>query len=491
MENKLVAIKNDNLKQSASKGAFWGLSGNLTVSAISFVGTAILARILSPKDFGLLGMAVLITGVVQLFGNLGLGAALVQKKNIDDEYLSTAFWSSLFVSGGLAAAAIILAPFASIFFNESIIKWIIVSLSATFVISSFSSIHRTLLYKEIKMKKIALIEITSRSIRVIIMLVCAVAGMGFWSIVIGMIVESILKTILFTITAHWMPAFRFSTAKFKELFAYGKHLYGQGFLAYFSSNMDFIVTGRVLGVQLLGFYQFSYNLPYLVRGYVQDGLAPIAFPVFSKVNDDKERLARGLFSAVKYISMMTFPIMFGLAFCANDFVAVVYGAKWLPAAQPLRILCFAAALGSVHCIVGSVFSAVGRPDIGFKWDLFKLPVTIVSVLLLSRWGIIGIAFAMFFVECLTIFIAYVATKILNVRFKTYLITLLPAICGSMIMLTSLYLINKEILATTNTYFRFASNIVLGAVIYVASLLLVYKKDVLDAIEFIRLSLKSV
>ena len=193
--------KKDNLKHHASNGALWGLSSNMIVSAISFVGTAIVARILSPKDFGLLGMAVLITGVVQLFGNLGLGAALVQKKTIDDEYLSTAFWSSLLVGGGLAAVSIILAPLASMFFHESIVKWIIIALSVTFVITSLSSIHRTLLYKEIMMKKIAYIEITSRAVRVIIMLVCAFAGMGFWSIVIGMIIESILKTILFAITA--------------------------------------------------------------------------------------------------------------------------------------------------------------------------------------------------------------------------------------------------------------------------------------------------
>jgi len=488
MGTSIINTKNDNLKHHASRGAFWGLSSNLTVSAISFVGTAIVARILSPKDFGLLGMAVLVTGVVQLFGNLGLGAALVQKKNIDDEYLSTAFWSSLIVGSGLAVASIILAPLASLFFNESLVKWIIVCLSATFIISSFSSIHRTLLYKDIKMKKIALIEVTSRSVRVIVMLICAFAGMRFWSIVIGMIVESILKTILFTITTHWMPTFRFNKAKFKELFAYGKHIYGQGFLEYFSSNMDFIVTGRLLGVRLLGFYQFSYNLPYLVKGYVQDGLAPIAFPVFSKVNDDKERLARGLFSAIKYISMMTFPIMFGLAFCANDFISVVYGVKWLTAAQPLRILCFAAALGSVHCIVGSVFSAVGRPDIGLKWGLFKLPVTIISVVLFSKWGIIGIAWAMFSIEFLTIFTAYLAMKLLNIGFKNYLIALLPAIYCSLIMVAYLYLVNSKLLVINNIYLRFLFNISTGLIAYIMSLVLFYKKDFINGMGFIRQSI---
>jgi len=314
-----IVNKKTSLTQQASKGAFWGLSSNLTVSAISFVGTAILARILSPKDFGLLGMATLITGVVQLFGNLGLGAALVHKKNIDDEYISTAFWSSIFVSIGLMLMSIIIAPFASMFFNEPIIKWVIICLSVNFVISSSSSIHRTLLYKDVKMKKMAFVEIVSRFTRVIIIITCAFFGMGFWSIVVGMILELILKTTLFIVTARWKPTFYFSKSKFKELFRYGKNIYGQGFLTYFNQNMDFIVTGRLLGAKLLGFYQFSYNLPYLVKSYVRDGIGPVAFPVFSKVQNDDERLARGFFNATKYISMITFPLMFGLSFCAEDF----------------------------------------------------------------------------------------------------------------------------------------------------------------------------
>ena len=479
-----------NLTQQASKGAFWGLSSNMSVSAISFVGTAILARILSPKDFGLLGMATLITGVVQLFGNLGLGAALVQKKNIDDEYLSTAFWSSIFASVGLMLMSIIIAPLASLFFNEPIIKWIIICLSVNFVISSSSSIHRTLLYKDVKMKKIAFIEIVSRFIRVIVIIICAFLGMGFWSIVVGMILELILKTTLFIITAYWKPAFCFSKPKFKELFHYGKNIYGQGFLSYFNQNMDFIVTGRLLGAKLLGFYQFSYNLPYLVKDYVRDGIGPVAFPVFSKVKDDNERLVRGFLNAVKYISIMTFPVMFGLAYCAEDFISVVYGVKWLPAAGPLRLLCFGAALASVHCIVFSLFNAKGRPDIGFKWNLFRLPATIILVVLSSRWGIVGIAGSMFFVEFLTIFLSYAATKLLKTEFRKYLKVLFPAVYGSLIMLACLYFFNHKLFIINNIYIRFISNIIIGVSAYIVFLFIAYKKDLAGFFNFVTLSFKK-
>lgn len=479
--------KKDNLSHQASKGAFWGMTSNLTVSAISFVGTAIMARILSPADFGLIGMAILVTGIINLFGNLGLGAALVQMKKIDDEYLSTAFWASLLVSVGLFLGGVIAAPFAAVFFNESAIKWIIIFLSFNFIISSFSNIHTTLLYKNIRLKNIGITEILSRLVRIAVMLYCAKTGLRFWSIVIGMIVERVFKTVLFISMEKWRPAFVFSKDKFKELFRFGRNIYGQGFLGYFSRNMDFIITGKILGSEVLGIYQFSYNLPYLVQSYVQDGIAPVVFPVLSKVNDDYTRLARGFFRAVKYISIITFPLMVGLSFCANDFIIIVYGEKWLLAATPLKILCISAALASVHAIDWTVFSSIGRPEIGLKWDLFRLPLTIVSIIVCSRWGIIGIAGAMLFVEVTGTLMSYLVTRFLDIKFYKYIIALSPAILGSLTMITVLYSLDM-ILIIENTYIRFLVNISVGLTTYSLFLFILFKKESDDFIKFIRLSL---
>jgi O-antigen/teichoic acid export membrane protein len=485
MSDKLT--ENGNLTQQASHGAFWGLLSNGTVSAVSFIGTAIMARILSPRDFGLISMAVLVTGIVNLFGNLALGAGLVQKKEIDEEYLSTVFVSSVLIGILLFVIAAIFSPVVSLFFKEPVIKWVIIFLSFNFIISSISSVQTTLLYKNVRLKTIGIIEIVSRIVRVLIMLICAVIGLQFWSIVIGIIAERILKTVLLCIVIKWRPAFIFSKEKFMELFRFGRNIYGDDFLGYFSRNVDFIVTGRILGVSMLGIYQFSYNLPYLVQTYVQDGIAPVAFPVFSKVNDDKERLSRGFFNAVKFISMITFPLMVGLSFCANDFIAVVYGKKWLPAAPPLRLLCFSAALASIHCIVGSVFKAVGRPDIGFKWSLFRLPFTVGLVVLFSRWGIIGIAAAMFFVEFCCVVLSYLATKLLDSGFKKYLLSLLPAVSGSIAMISGLYLISRSLIKIDNSYLRLSVSILLGSGLYLGALFVFYKKDLFGIISFIKLS----
>lgn len=482
-----TVLENDNLTQKASKGAFWGLASNISVSAISFINTAILARILDPRDFGLIGMAVMVTGILYLFGNLYLGAALIQKREINNEYLSTAFWSSVFVSTILFFIVALFAPAIATFFNEPAVKWIIIFLASNLIISSLSSIQMMFLYKDIRLRDIALVEIVSRIARIFITLFCAVRGMGFWSIAIGMVAEKILKTVLFCFAVKWRPAFIFSKEKFQELFLFARNLYGKEFLEYFSRNADFIFIGKFLGAGMLGYYQLSYNLPYLVYSYVQDGINPVAFPVFSKVSHDRERLSRGLFNATKYVSMITFPLMAGLSFCANDFIIVVYSAKWLPAVLPLRLLCFSAALASINCLVSSIFYAAGKPGIVFKWALIRLPLTIVSVIFCSRWGIIGIAAAMFFIEFITVFLAFVAAKSLNTGFKRYLSNLIPAFSGSLAMVSGLYVFNHILFVGENVYLGLAMNCFMGAILYLLALITFFKRDLAGIIHFIKLT----
>jgi O-antigen/teichoic acid export membrane protein len=253
--------------------------------------------------------------------------------------------------------------------------------------------------------------------------------------------------------------------------------------------MDFIVTGRLLGAKLLGFYQFSYNLPYLVKSYVQDGIVPIAFPVFSKVQHDNERLARGFLNGVKYISMLTFPIMFGMAFCAEDFISVVYGARWLPAAGPLKLLCFGAALASVHSIVFSLFNAKGRPDIGLKWGLFRLPATVILVIVLSKYGIIGIAWAMLLVEFFTVATAFFATKLLDTYFTKYLSSIFPATISSTAMIVCLSYLNRYVVGNYDAYARLLTNTLIGFCTYSISLKMFHPKDMKQLYNFIVLCVK--
>jgi len=210
-----IPVKNQNtsLTQTASRSVFWSLFGTLGVSALRFVSTAILARILMPEDFGIIGMAMIFTGIVTLFGKLGMGAALVQRKEIDQEYLSTAFWTGLAVGVLLSLMAIATAPLIALFFKEPILRVIVMWLSINFIFSALASIHATLLHRELNFKSLSIIEITSTIVRITFILTCALLGMGVWSIVIGMIADRVLKTFLIIRKVQWIPSLKFSAKK--------------------------------------------------------------------------------------------------------------------------------------------------------------------------------------------------------------------------------------------------------------------------------------
>ncbi len=484
MENQNPAA--ESLVSRASKAAFWALSSNITASAISFVATVILARMLAPKDFGLFGMAVLVTGIVRLFGNLGLGGALIQKKELTEEELSTVFWVNLISGTGLTFICIVVSPLAAWFFRESAVQSILLLLSCTFFVSSLSSVHATLVQKELRMKQMAVIEVSSRLLGVLTKLTAAFYGLGFWSFAIGMIVDRFVKTGGFLLVLPWRPSLVFSKARFHEFFRFGRNLFGNSLLNYIQGNAGSLVIGRALGVEWLGFFQMAYNLPYLILDYVSSSVGAVSFPVFSKLQDDNERLAKGYLRIVRCIALATFPALAGLAFCAEDFVLFIYGPRWLPAAAPLQILCVGAALASINSLVAPLMNAKGRPDLSFKYSCVRLPLTLITIVCgASLHGILGVAWGMLLIELLSVLLIVIAFRLIEQPVGNFFRSLLPSTIACLLMIAVLVLLNQLFLMHWETQLlRILFNSVVGACIYAAIVFTFFKADWMEAASLV-------
>jgi len=443
MVNPKTQVKS--LTLTASRGVLWSGISVLTVSLLHFTTTAVLARFLSPVDFGTVGMATVVAGMVSLFGNFGLGAALVQRKNVEDIHLSTVFCINLLVGALLCVISIILSPIAAEFFHNPQVKSVIFLLAFTYIIGSLSSVNSILLTKNIEFKKIAFVEIISAVSQSVIAIILALKGYGFWSIVIGMVVGRVINTILNIIMYPWIPSLRFSSEKFHELFRFGRNLFGASLINYFNANSDYLITGRLLGAASLGYYQFAYRVPHLVLTNFSQTITKVLFPVFSKIQDDDEKLRRGYIKTLKIISMIAFPATFGLMVVANEFVNVVYGKKWLPVVTPLQILCFSAMVKSVFTTMGSVFNSKGRPDLGFKWNLFLLPIIATSLIIGSRWDVNGVAIAMTLTAFISIIAARMAANLIGLGFFDYLRSFYPALSSSLVMVLFLVFFRRFVI----------------------------------------------
>ncbi|MDE2222750.1 MAG: MOP flippase family protein [Candidatus Omnitrophica bacterium] len=484
-EDAQEKAKRQSLAHIASRSVMWNMMGSFGVSGIRFLSTAILARILVPADFGIVGMAYVVTQIVQLFGNLGLGSALIQKAKVDEEYLSTAYWGSVAMGIVLSLLGMAASPLAAVFFKRAIVQPVLICLSINFFIASLVSVQTVLLTKNLNFKQISIIEVITTIIRVAAILGFALSGFGLWSIVVGVVAERVVKTVIFYFFSDWRPKMIFDWGKFKELFHFGKNLFGSGFLGYFNANMDSIVTGRVLGAAELGYYQFAYNLPHLVITMFTDRFNEVLFPVYSKIQDDIQRVGRGYLKTVNFIAMFTLPIMLGFLFTAHDFILTVYGKKWLPSILPLSILCVSGAIRSINSPNTTLITALGRPDMNFKWSSILFPVTLAAIILGAKFGIIGVAVAMTVMAFLSFIMLFICLKKVTLTFTDYFMAVKPGLISALLMLTVLLIFNKwPFIEGLSSPLRLVLNMAVGALTYWFFISWIYQSDYMIMKNFV-------
>lgn len=466
---------NQKLTLLATKGILWTGISQFLGQALQFVVSAILARLLLPEDFGVFGIAVIVTGFLTLLNELGLTAAIVQRKEIYQSHLSTAFWINLFSSITLCTLTFILAPVIANIFNKDSVEPVIKVLSFGLVLGAFSTVHRALLTKHLDFKRLAFAELGGQVGFGVIAIILALKGYGVWSFVAGALFRIAAQSVLLWVFLHWVPAIQLSFHNLRQLLNFGLNLTGSNIVGYFNNNVDYLLVGKILGTSALGFYTLAYELAIFPTKKISSIVSRVAFPSFAIIQDENYRLQRGYLKVISYISFLTFPLLSGLMVLSPKFIVAVYGAKWIPTILPLQILCVYGMIGSVGTTVGTVLNAKGRPDIGLKWNLLMILVKSGVVFIGAQYGIVGVAVAILLLFLLAgPIIIKITISLINLKFREYLSALFPATLGSIIM--SIALVSYNWLSTQ--IFKMysipliISSIVIGAVIYTITLKLI-------------------
>jgi len=423
------------LPRGVGRGIAWALASQLGRQLIVFATTVVLARLLSPDDFGLIGMATVFTGLATIVNDVGVSGALVQRREISESHLSSMFWLNLIVGLSLCGLTLLLAPLIADFFGSPALTGVLRVLSLLFVAGALGIVQQSLLIRAMNFRRLGLIETAAVMLAGLVAIAMAASGWGVWSLVLQLVLMPTFTTIGLWLRSDWRPARTFDRQALAELVPFGLSMAGFNVVNYFARNLDYLFVGKFLGATSLGYYTLAYRLMVYPLQSVSTAVARVSFPAFSRAAADPEMLVAGFLKMTKGVSMVTFPMVLGIFAVAPAFVEVVYGAGWLPTALLLRILCAAGLVQSVGTTVGAVYQAIGRPDIQLRMALLNTSLTALALWIGLQWGLTGVAAAYSVLAVVWVhFSLFVITRIIGASYRRmYVRFLQPAICGALMV----------------------------------------------------------
>ena len=375
------------LREKAIKGSAWNAVQHLGRQGIKFVISIILARILLPEHYGVIGILLVFIAISQTVVDSGLGQALIQKR--DASYIDecSVFYANISLSILMYVALCLTAPFIASFYDMPQLNALTRVLCLQLVIQSFGLIHSTLLTKRIDFKTQAKITLASVSISGSIGIIMAYNGFGIWSLVAQTLSRSIINTLGLWISFDWRPSFCFSFQSIRSLFGFGSKVLASGLLDTFFRNIYTIVIGKLFSPADLGHYARGNSLVQLPTQNLAVIARRVTFPVFSSINDDRARIKRGMKKTLAILFFLNCPIVIGIATVADTLVYVLLTEKWAPCIPYIRLLSISALLYPLHVINVNALLSIGRSDLFLKLEIIKKMLIVAAITITWRWGI--------------------------------------------------------------------------------------------------------
>ncbi|MBK8985268.1 MAG: MOP flippase family protein [Chloroflexi bacterium] len=376
--NNSLLTGDSSLRQQAVRGIGWTAVAQFGRQLIQFIILALLGRLLSTEEFGLLGMTAVFVGFANLFGEMGFTAALIQRQELTPRHLSSVFWLNL--AGGVIMALLMAfgAPLISQLYQEPRLTPITLLIAVTFPINALGLVHRAILTRQMRFRALGLSELLAVLASGLLALGLALNQFGVWSLVWQALALAIFTTLFLWGMTRWWPTGGFSRSAIRELWGYSSNLLGYQAFNYWARNGDNFLIGRFLGADALGLYTRAYTTMLLPVNQVVGILGRVLFPTLAKVQDDHQRVKRIYLQTLAAIALISFPMMLGLIIIANNFVLVVFGPQWLPMVRTLQILSLVGLLQSVGSTVGWLYQAQGRTDWMFKWGIAAGTLSLIS-----------------------------------------------------------------------------------------------------------------
>ena len=438
----MTEIHQESLTHRVVKSSFWVFAQRITDRIFYLTKLIILARILSPHDFGLLGIAMLAMLTLENFSQTGFRSALIQKKENIENYLNSAWTIGILRGIVLFSILYFIAPYVAAFFNVPPAKPVIQVIGFSILLQAFTNIGIVYFQKELQFNKQLVYQLSGSLADFIVAVSTALILRSVWALVFGLLAGNFVRLIMSYIIHPYKPHIGLDFGKAKELFGFGKWVLGSSILIFLITQGDDAFVGKFLGATMLGFYQMAYRISNMPATEITHVISQVMFPAYSRIQHDISKLREVYLKILQVTAFLSFPVA-GLIFVlGSDFTRIFLGEKWIPMVPAMQMLVLAGLVRSIAAIAGPVFYAVGKPQIDTKLQVIRLfalaaliyPFTI-------KWGILGSSLAVF----LSIFIAnigfsFFAMEITKCELKAFAIRItLPFLSGTVAVLLLLLL----------------------------------------------------
>jgi len=475
MDIERKTLKDTSLKEKTINGMLWSFFERFGYLAIQFSTNIILARLLTPRDFGLIGMMMVFIGLSTILVDGGLGAALIQRKKPTKKDYSTIFYINIFMSLLLYGVLFISSNSISKFYSQPQLELMLKVIGIVLITDSFNIVQNNILIKNLEFKKISKIKIISVFLASVLGIISALNGLGVWSLVIQYLSNSIFRTLFLWLKSTWFPLLSFSINSFKNLYGFGFKLLAASLLSELYRSFQTLLIGKYFSSQELGFFTQAKQLQGVPTTALMMVVNQVTFPIFSQLQNKPKKLIIGFKKSLKSLVFVNFPLMILMATIAKPLFTLLFTEKWLPSVPFFQLLSLGfGLLLVVHSLNLNIIKSLGRSDIVLKLEIIKKILGVSLIVFFLQFGIEGILIALAINSVLEFFLnGYFTKKLIGYSILNQLKDILPTLLlSSTIGLFVWYVFNEN--EITPLFLIIIQSIIFIALYFIGAVLLKFE-----------------
>ena len=454
-------------KKSGIKGGlFWSFGERITAQLVSTIVTIVLARLLDPTHYGIISIVTVFITFCNVFVTSGMGSAIVQKKEVDDEDYNTAFFISLSIALVLYIILFFAAPFISAFYEMDELKWVLRVMALRLPLASVNTIQQAHVQREMRFKRFFVATLFGTVLSGFVGIGCAINGLGVWSLVAQYLTNTTVDTIVLFFVEKWIPKFQFSAKKAKSIFSFGWKVLATDLVYTVEEDIRSLIVGKVFGAADLAYYDQGKKYPSILVNNLNSAINKVMLPAYSRSQDDLDNLKEMLRKSIAVGIFVLAPILIGFAAVSDSFISVILTDKWMFCSPYIKIFCFIYLTRPLETACHQALLAIGRSDIVLRImiaiNIVALATVFIAVFGFKSVFLIAVGSLLSSLVSLACFMGY-SNKLLAYRLKEQLEDIVPALFCSVVMGAIVYAIG---LADINKICLLFLQVVVGGIVYV-------------------------